>query len=197
MCSWCWGFAPEIEDLAIDWPVDVVVGGLRPGPAAQVLEASLAGYLKKHWVEIGERTGQPFDLSILDERIGWLYDSEPSAIAIGEVRKRNLKTTLDYFSDIQQAFFADGLDIADFDVLTELAAGHVNDLDDFREALDTDEAKRTAWADFTQSRNWGISGFPTLVGELTDDRLALLARGYTPAKEIKRRIGSLSDQAAG
>ncbi|MFQ5523922.1 MAG: DsbA family protein, partial [Acidimicrobiia bacterium] len=31
MCSWCWGFAPEIEDLADEYPVEVVVGGLRPG----------------------------------------------------------------------------------------------------------------------------------------------------------------------
>ena len=42
MCSWCWGFAPEIDSLADDYPVDVVVGGLRPGHMAQTLEDRMA-----------------------------------------------------------------------------------------------------------------------------------------------------------
>ena len=43
MCSWCWGFAPEIESLADDYPIEVVVGGLRPGPSAQPLDVAPGG----------------------------------------------------------------------------------------------------------------------------------------------------------
>jgi len=68
MCSWCWGFAPEIAALAEQFPVEVVVGGLRPGPLAQPLEDGLAGFLAQHWFEIAEQTGQPFDISFLDRR---------------------------------------------------------------------------------------------------------------------------------
>ncbi len=71
------------------------------------------------------------------------------------------------------------------------------DRDEFRAKLETEDAKRAAWADFSQARNWGINGFPTLVGELTGDRLALLARGWTRADLIRSRIASLDEPAAG
>ena len=197
MCSWCWGFAPEIEALAEEFPVEVVVGGLRPGPSAQELEDRLAGFLRTHWVEIAERTSQPFDTAFLDRRDGWMYDTEPAAIAITTLRELDEPGTLDYFTRVQHAFYAEGRDITDFDVLTDIASGHDLDQRSFRASLGELESKKRAWADFSRARNWGISGFPALVGELSGDRLALLARGWTRADLIRTRIDSLSEQAAG
>jgi len=197
MCSWCWGFAPEIESLAEDLPVDVVVGGLRPGPMAQPLEDRMADSLRHHWVEIGERTGQPFDTEFLDRRDGWVYDTEPAAIAVTQVREMNEPRVLDYFTDVQMAFYGEGRDVTDFEVLTALTAGHDIDQEQFSAAMTSDEAKTRAWNDFSRARNWGISGFPTLVGELDDGRLALLARGWAPADTIRERIRSVGEAAAG
>lgn len=194
MCSWCWGFAPEIESLATEHRVEVIVGGLRPGPSAQPLEDRMADFLRHHWVEIAERTGQPFSIDFLKRRDGWIYDTEPAAIAVTQLRHEREELTLDYFTTIQRAFYGEGRDVTDFDVLTDLAAEFGVDGDGFRSILETPEAKQRAWADFARSRNWGISGFPTLIGELPDDRLALLARGWTRAELIRTRIDSL-DQA--
>lgn len=191
MCSWCWGFAPEIESLAEDHHVEVVVGGLRPGPAAEPLEERLARFLENHWVEINERTGQPFDTAFLDRRDGWVYDTEPSAIAVAVMREMNEARTLDYFTTIQEGFYAKGRDVTDFHELTELAKGFDVDTADFRARLDTEDAKKSAWADFSRSRNWGIGGFPALIAELHDNQLALLARGWTKASVIRERISGL------
>lgn len=197
MCSWCWGFAPEIESLAKDHQVEVVVGGLRPGPAAQTLSEGMAGFLRTHWLEIAERTGQPFDTRFLDRRDGWVYDTEPAAIAVTTMRSLRVESTLGYFTDVQRAFYADGEDVTDFGILASLAGRHGVDRDAFLEELETEQAKKRAWADFSRSRNWGIAGFPTLVGELTGDRLALLARGWTRAEVIRSRIESLDQVATG
>lgn len=186
MCSWCWGFAPEIESLAEDMPVEVVVGGLRPGPMAQPMSPAMIDSLRSHWTQIQERTGQPFDMDGLHRSDEWLYDTEPAAIAVTQMRETNEPATLDYFTTIQRAFYAEARDVTNFDVLTELADGV--DRPTFREALDRKDSKKRAWADFTRSRNWGINGFPTLVGETDDQRLALLARGWTPAATIRERI---------
>lgn len=196
MCSWCWGFAPEIESLADEMPVEVVVGGLRPGPMAQPLEDRMADALRHHWVEIAERTGQPFATEFLDRRDGWVYDTEPAAIAVTQMRSMNEPATLGYFTDIQMAFYGRGEDVTDFDVLTALTDDHGIDTDAFGAALASEEAKKRAWDDFSRSRNWGISGFPTLVGELEDGRLALLARGWTPAGTIRERIRGIGEAAA-
>lgn len=192
MCSWCWGFAPEIESLAEDLPVEVVVGGLRPGPMAQTLDDRLAGFLRHHWEEIAERTGQPFDAGFLERRDGWVYDTEPAAIAVAQMREMSPNQTLDYFTDVQMAFYGKGDDVTDFDVLAALTDGYEVDQEVFAAALPTEEAKTRAWRDFSRSRNWGISGFPTLVGELEDGRLALLARGWAPAADIRGRIASVA-----
>lgn len=197
MCSWCWGFAPEIEALAETYPVEVVVGGLRPGPSAQPLGDRMADTLRHHWVEIAERTGQPFDTSFLDRRDGWVYDTEPAAMAVTQMREMSEPDTLGYFTTIQHAFYAEGRDVADFTILTELATGFGVDTESFAGQIVTEEAKKRAWNDFSRARNWGISGFPTLVGELSDDRLALLARGWTKAELITSRINSLDEAVAG
>jgi putative protein-disulfide isomerase len=197
MCSWCWGFAPEIEDLAKDYPVEVVVGGLRPGPSSQVLDDRMADFLRTHWVEIGERTGQPFDVGFLDRRDEWSYDTEAPAVAITQLREMNEPATLDYFTTIQRAFYAEGLDVTDLDVLADLAAPFEVDRSSFRDLLATDEARKRAWGDFSRSRNWGISGFPALIGELPENQLALLARGWTQADLIRTRIESIGATGTG
>ncbi|HEX6220569.1 MAG TPA: DsbA family protein [Acidimicrobiia bacterium] len=196
MCSWCWGFAPEIESLAGELPVEVVVGGLRPGPMAQPLEDRMADFLGRHWVEIAERTGQPFDTGFLDRRDGWVYDTEPAAIAVTQVREMNEPRTLDYFTDVQMAFYGDGRDVTDFEVLADLTKGYEIDQAAFAAAVTGEEAKKRAWNDFSRARNWGISGFPTLVGELGDGRLALLARGWTRADTVRDRIRKMAEAAA-
>jgi putative protein-disulfide isomerase len=192
MCSWCWGFAPEIESLADELPVEVVVGGLRPGPMAQVLDDRMAAFLRHHWLEIAERTGQPFDVSALQRRDGWVYDTEPAAMAVTQMRVMNEPATLDYFTKVQHAFYAEGRDVTDFDMLAELTGGFDVDQEDFRSAVGADESRQRAWHDFTRARNWGISGFPTVVGELGDGRLALLARGWASAATIRERIRSVA-----
>lgn len=196
MCSWCWGFAPEIESLAEDLPVEVVVGGLRPGPMAQALDDRMADFLGHHWEAIATRTGQPFDNEFLERRDGWVYDTEPAAIAVTQMREMNQARTLDYFTDVQMAFYGRGEDVTDFDILADLTEGYEVDRGVFAAALETEEAKQRAWNDFSRARNWGISGFPTLVGELGDGRLALLARGWTPANTIRERIASVPEAAA-
>lgn len=196
MCSWCWGFAPEIQSLADDNQVDVVVGGLRPGPMARELDDRMASSLSHHWHQVAEQTGQQFDTGFLDRRDGWLYDTEPAAIAVTTMREMDETATLGYFTEIQAAFYERGEDVTRSEILVGLAAQHSIDLDVFAATIDTDEAKKTAWQDFSRARNWGISGFPALVGELDDGRLVLLARGWTRAADIRDRMADLGRMAS-
>lgn len=195
MCSWCWGFAPEIETLAEEYDTEVVLGGLRPGPAAQELEERMASFLADHWIEIAERTGQAFDTAFLNRRDGWVYDTEPAARAVVAMRDLNEDAVLTYFTAVQKAFYADGRDVTDFRVLAEIARDF--GVDDFMQRLESEDAKQAAWTDFSKARNWGITGFPTVVAALEGDRLALLARGWTKADVIRKRITSLDGAAAG
>lgn len=191
MCSWCWGFAPVLERMreVYDIPIRVVVGGLRPGPEAEVLDDRMATTLGQHWRHVGEASGQPFDHSFLDRRDGWVYDTEAPAIAVVSMRELDESRVLDFHSLLQKSFYADGLDITDPDVYPALIADFEIDVDKFVELLGSDEMKRRAWADFAESRSMGVSGFPTLLVR-EGEEWGIISRGYMSAEKM---LPALSD----
>lgn len=181
MCSWCWGFAPELRELERrhGLPVEVVVGGLRPGPVAEPLGDRLRSYLRGEWARIAEVTGQPFDPQALD-RQGWVYDTEPAARAVVTMRSMRPDRTLDFFERLQRAFYAEAVDVTDVGEIVPLVDGFEVDAEEFAATLAAEASRAGAWRDFAVARRLGASGFPTLF--LRDgSHHHLVARGYRTA----------------
>ena len=61
MCSWCYGFAPVIEALAVHFgdrlPVRIMVGGLRAGNT-RAMTAQDRDYIRGAWTRVGAASGQ-------------------------------------------------------------------------------------------------------------------------------------------
>jgi len=163
MCSWCWGFAPELDKLRarFNLPIEVVVGGLRPGPAAQPLDAQLGGYLRTTWNRIAELTGQPFDPTPLSWE-GWTYDTELPARAIVVVRSLSPDLAVSFFSTLQRAFYAEAIDITSPDAYADLIAPLDLAPEEFGARLSSDQSREAAWEDFRRARSMGVGGFPAL-----------------------------------
>lgn len=189
MCSWCWGVAPELDELARlkpDLGLRVVVGGLRPGPNAQVVDESMAAYLSRAWQDVSTRTGQPFDRSLVEQQ-GWLYDTEPACRAVVTMREIEPGLAFPFFKRIQHAFYAEGMMVSDVDVYPELLNGFDVDHDEFLTNFATEEAVKATWKDFSLARSWGISGFPTIVLR-TGETGRIIARGYSKASQMAEQI---------
>ena len=66
MCSWCYGFSPElvkvVEALKEKVKFELVLGGLRPYNTQTMVE--LKAFLTKHWQDVSDRSGQSFCLII-------------------------------------------------------------------------------------------------------------------------------------
>ena len=186
MCSWCWGFAPTLHRLehAFGLPVRVVNGGLRPGPHAQVLDDEMASYLGNHWEKVAEASGQPFDSSFLQRRDGWRFDSEVPAIAVAAMRGHGQELGLPFFSDVQHAFFADGVDVTDPHQYAPLLTGYPVEPAAFLDYLLDADAKKAAWKDFEEARSLGISSFPALLLNL-DGTMAMVTRGWMPFEQLE------------
>ena len=179
MCSWCWGFAPSIEAIAdhhSDLPIRVVMGGLRPGAAAEPLNDDMRSYLRQAWTAVGDSSGQPFDHSFL-ERDGWTYDTEQAAIAVTAMRQVDETQTLPFLTRVQRAFYADGVDVTDPEVYSQLVVDFPVDPDEFLTTMRLDETKKLTWGDFSLARQWGINGFPALLAR-HDDQAAYLTTGW-------------------
>lgn len=181
MCSWCWGIAPAIERVAQRGDVDVrvLVGGLRPGPAAAPLDDRMRDFLGHHWAQVAAKTGQIFDRAALD-RDDWVYDTELPARAVVTMRHLAPTQTLSFFTSIQRAFYAEAVDVTNSASYPALLDGHDVAEADFMAVLAADESRTWAWDDFAAARELGVMGFPTVLLDV-DDKIQVLSRGYAGA----------------
>ena len=185
MCSWCWGFAPELDKLVKAYPtleLTIVLGGLRPGEAAAPLDDTLRPYLKHHWEEVAKASGQSFNFASL-ERENWTYDTELPARAVVAMRQLAPEHSFGFFKRLQEAFYADALDITSVEVYPDLLEPYGLDSTAFLNLMLSDPVKEETYDDFATSRGWGINGFPSTVLQ-QGENLRLLSSGYQPFERL-------------
>jgi putative protein-disulfide isomerase len=197
MCSWCWGIAPELDEMTTrrpDLQFGVVVGGLRPGPNAREVDDRMAATLSHHWRDVSARSGQPFDHSLLDQR-GWVYDTEPACKAVVVMREMDESLAWPLFKRIQHLFYAEGVVPLGRDELGPILEEFEVDTERYWDVFGSDTATKQTWRDFAQVHNWGIGGFPTVI--LRDGNQGhLVAHGYTTADLMLAAIDQV-EAAAG
>ena len=186
MCSWCWGFAPVIARVRAEYQsavkISLVIGGLRPGPAARRLDDEMRRYLRAAWQSVHERSGQAFSFDLL-ERDDFLYDTDPAANALVAMRRLEEARELDLFGAVQEAFYVRNDDVTQFTVLAELAVGLGVDGAQFS-ALFSDRVTRTLVdQDYRRTRELGVNGFPTLLLR-EDSRYTVISHGYQPYSRV-------------
>lgn len=191
MCSWCYGFAPQlgrVREAFPQLPLQLVMGGLRQDD--RPMDERLRAHLRHHWSEVASRSGQPFDLSWL-EREDFVYTTEPACRAVITVREREPRLSLPMFSAIQRAFYAQGRDVTRAEVLGDLAEEVGVPRPDFEAAFDSPELREATLDDVALVQRWGIGGFPTLIAAREGEG-QMVAPGYVEAGfviEQLRRLG--------
>lgn len=181
MCSWCWGFAPELRSLATKAhgraEVHIVMGGLRPG-TAEPWDASMRSYIRHHWEDVAAKTGQPFDFSQF-EHADFIYDTEPACRAVIAARTIASDKTLDMYEAVQHAFYAANTDVTTPANLTACAVGIGLDAGLFEAAFHAADMQVRVAFDFQRTQAFGVQGFPSIVCA-EDGQYAFLAMGYRP-----------------
>jgi putative protein-disulfide isomerase len=191
MCSWCWGFAPVIAAIEETWgerlPIRVVMGGLRPGTTTPMSDAARED-LRRHWREVTQASGQPFGAQALSTP-GFVYDTDPAARAVVALRRLAPGATVAFLHRTQKAFYVDGEDVTDPEVLTTLAGEFGVDAGAFSTSLREERTRQETWSDYATSRNAGVTGFPTVIlGPRHDGAFLPIARGFSPADVVLATI---------
>lgn len=189
MCSWCWGFSPTMDALREEFrdrmKIALVLGGLRPG-MTESMTATAREEILHHWHAVHDRTGQPFAFEqALPE--GFVYDTEPASRAVVAVGGIEPELIFPLFQAIQQAFYAEGRDVTQTAVLTELASGLGADAGAFADAFDSEPARARTLAHFKQARQAGVRGFPTLIIQ-QGTQLHPVANGCLPLETVREAI---------
>jgi len=188
MCSWCYGFAPELlevkNSLAIGVEFEVLTGGLRPYGTETMGE--LKSFLTHHWEEVNKRTGQKFSYGILDSS-ELLYDTEPSCRAVVTMRMLAPEKEFEYFKLIQKGFYIDNFNPASTDTYARQAEALGVDRKEFKRMFESEELKLKTRADFQRSRKLGVNSFPSIV-LLHNGEHHLIGQGYAKASTLLKRI---------
>lgn len=196
MCSWCYGFGPELSALLARHPgmqVDLVMGGLRAFHT-NVMDAAMKDTLRGHWEHVSKTSGQPFSPALF-ARDNFVYNTEPACRAILVARSQAPELALSLMRAVQIAFYRDGRDVTRGDVLADIAAETGLQRDLFIAAWNSPEAQDAARADFMSTQRLGVRGFPTLA-LVENSQFYLIANGYTKADVLAERMGKIAVLAA-
>lgn len=194
MCSWCYGFAPEMQLVlsTLGDRIDLLLfsGGLRPFTKEPV-DDKTRGFFSETYARIGELSGQPFTnpRSLMP---GFIYDTEPASRAVVTMRNIAPDEAYPYMLTIQRAFYSGGEDITQTEVLAAHAEKTGLARERFLEAFGSEPIRQATLADFQVAQKFGIDGFPTLVlhrkGSTGEDELVLVGKGYSKAQILIERL---------
>ena len=188
MCSWCWGFAPIIKEVRLNYSenlkIELVMGGLRSGKLA--MASGQRAEILNHWKAVNERTGQPFSFEgAMPE--GFIYDTEPSCRGIVAMSLINPSLVFTLLESIQFGFYVEQKDVTNPKVLAQLAGKIGVDMDLYLQAFESDEVKNKVSNHFDKVRQWGVNSFPTVAAQNTAG-YSILNRGYCLPNELFQKI---------
>lgn len=201
MCSWCYGFGPELVSLLDGLPglrVEVVVGGLRAFNTT-VMDDSMRDELMVHWEKVHAASG----LTMRDDAIiqaGFIYDTEPACRAVVTARSLEPLSALPVFHAIQNAFYAEGRDVTQGHVLAEVACaalatvGVQQQPDAFIAQWSSAAMRQATVADFDLTKHWNIDGFPMLILE-RNGQLDMVTSGYARMPALIDQLQMLVDNS--
>ena len=191
MCSWCYGFAPQLArllDAHPDTTLDLVMGGLRAYNREPMSDA-FRDMLRGHWDHVAQASGLPLDARAL-EGDDFVYDTEPACRAVVTGRALDAPLALGLLKGLQHAFYAEGRDITRARVLADVATRCGYDHNDFLRDLESEEMRQETRSDFTTTQRLGVGGFPTLVLSHQEE-LYLITSGYAGAEVLEERIDEI------
>lgn len=190
MCSWCYGFAPEITKVKASLPdhgFEIVLGGLRPGGSETM--ADLGDFLEKHWKDMSERTGQPINYDIIQNKT-FVLDTEPACRAVVTARKLDPSLALPFFKETQSAFYVANDDMCAEDTFVSIATKMGLDGLAFKMHFNSEEIKYETQNDFQLAAEMGIQGFPSVVIR-HKGQFYLASNGYRTADELLEVIAQI------
>ena len=188
MCSWCYAFGPELDEVRGEAGLSVrlVMGGLFVRDRRRKLDDELREYLRQTWTRVAGMSGRPVEFTLLD-RASWTYDTELACRAVVWCRNNEPHAALDFFSAVQSAFYADNADVTNAATLSAIADRCDLDGDALLDALATDELATATLRDFDEANALGAEGFPLLLLDTGRERIPV-ATGYARAASVLRSL---------
>ena len=193
LCSWCWGISNHYQQLVSKYKdrftSSILMGGLRPG-TTEPMDGQTKEYIKQHWNHVQEASGQPFNYDLLKEDSVFVYDTEIPSRAVIVVRELSPENTFEFFKDVQYTFYVENKDTNLEETYYPLIKKYNIEQDVFSKHFNSAEKKKQSYQDFTEARQFDITGFPSVVLTFKNDLYAL-ALGYSTFEKMDKIISAV------
>ncbi len=203
LCGWCYGFSPVVQRLHDAYSgnvtFDVLSGGMVPPEHARPI-AEKATFIAGAYKTVEEYADVRFGEAYLEhifhpERSPWVEESLTPAIALCLLKAAqpfpipgSVGGAVYFAGAIQRAHMVDGKDLSDPETYRPMAEGVGCDWADFSKKMASEEWRETAQYEAALVKQLGITGFPAVVVQMSEDKFYLIARGYTPYEDLAHRL---------
>jgi putative protein-disulfide isomerase len=166
MCSWCWGFAPVLDDLLRSLPPGVefrrLLGGLAPDSDVPMPE-ELRDLLQQTWRRIQSHIpGTEFNFDFWT-RCMPRRSTYPACRAVIAARRQDTGYDSAMTRAIQRAYYLEARNPSDTSTLTELAGELGLDTAAFVRDLASSSVDRAFTDERARARALGVDSYPSLV----------------------------------
>ncbi len=195
-CGWCYGFSPVIKKIAKEYKdrfeVEVLSGGMIFDEEPQHIKG-IAGYVQTAYKTVEQTTGIEFGKDFLwhmfhPDESDWYPESTTPAIALCILKEYHPDQAIDMASDLQYALNFEGRDLTDKEAYRHLLEKYQVPADEFYEKLKSEEYREKAYYEFALVKQLQVTGFPTVLIQVSDSKFFLLSQGYTDYETLKARI---------
>lgn len=196
-CGWCYGFSPIISRIFGEYRESIAFEVLSGGmilPASPQPLAATAGYIRKAYRVVEERTGIRFGQDWLwhifhPDESDWYPSSEKPAIAMCVFRDYHPELCVPFSAELQYALHYEGRDLTDDEAYRHLLEKFGIPEAEFYRKLHDPGYKEKAYEEFALVQQLKVTGFPTVFLQVSDSKLYLLSRGYTDYQSLKKSLG--------
>ena len=190
MCSWCWAFAPVLEQAKSAIPSDVslryVMGGLATDSDEPMTE-SMQRLLQRTWRHISEQTKTSFNFDFWT-KCKPRRSTYPACRAVLAASEQGQGIAM--FAAIQRAYYLEARNPSDDTALIELAGELGLKIDRFAGDLNGEEAHRLLKENMQEATAVGAAGFPTLILAQEGEHHHI-TEGYMPTEAVMKRLKTL------
>lgn len=188
-CSWCWASEPQLYRLRERYrgqlTVRNVMGGLVEDMSHfydAVNQIGSTAQVAPHWREVCQRTGQPIDERVMEDIVDPHWSTWPACIAVKAAQLQGDAIGDKYLRRLRRAIMTERVNVSERDAQLRLAQDVEGlNVEQLQEALDNGAAMQAFVADRQLMREYGATGFPTLLflnHNGPDGPTGMLVNGY-------------------
>ena len=157
----------------------------------------MAPYIQQAYRTVEERTGVKFGKDWLwhifnPEDSDWYPNSEKPAIALAVFKDYHHDLAIPFAADLQYALHYEGRDLCDDEAYRHLLEKYGIPEEEFYTKLHSESYKEKAYMEFAQVKQLQVTGFPTVLLQVSDSKFLPVVPGDIPIYEALEEDGSMN-----